>query len=332
MSERCAFFHSRDGTRLALTEIHRATRAQASRAASTASVEGWAGFAGPGPQDGPPVLLVHGLAQNRLAFTLGPLPELLLDRGCRVFVGELRGHGKSKVDGSLDHSIEHYLEQDLPTLLAGVASLADGPVHYVGHSLGGLLAYLALARKIPGLASVTAIAAPLRLGAGRPDVRILAALTRPFAGRLGRVPLDTVLRALSGPLSGRGRSLALIQRYIGLTNPALAEPESLRQTLVAAEAESPEVFLALIHLAISRRGVLHGIDLEAAVEGAAIPVAAVVGERDLFANEATVAPLLSPGAKGPRRVEVIARAGHVDLALGHHWPGTLERLWPFLSG
>ncbi len=77
LTEQVRFEHTEDGQRLAITEVDRG----AGRVA-----------------DGPawPVLLVHGFAQNRLAFTRGPLPGVLLDLGLRVFVGELRGHGRSR--------------------------------------------------------------------------------------------------------------------------------------------------------------------------------------------------------------------------------------------
>ena len=64
--------------------------------------------------------MLHGFAQNRLAFRLGPMPQALLERGARVFLGELRGHGASRVEAGQSWSLATHLEVDLPALLEGV--------------------------------------------------------------------------------------------------------------------------------------------------------------------------------------------------------------------
>ena len=68
--QRVRFAHTRDGERLAITEL--------------------------GAGTGPVFVLVHGFAQNRRSFTAGPLPAELLARGARVFAAELRGHGRNR--------------------------------------------------------------------------------------------------------------------------------------------------------------------------------------------------------------------------------------------
>jgi pimeloyl-ACP methyl ester carboxylesterase len=315
LRERVRFVSARDGQRLALSEV-------TARGARTAAA-------------GPAFLLLHGFAQNRLGFRLGPMPQALLERGARVFLGELRGHGASRVEAGRSWSLTTHLELDLPALLDGVRRATDAKaVHLVGHSMGGLLGCALLAGPAP-LASLTAIATPLLLGAARPLVRVASALLGPFATiapRGRRVPMDRFLAALSAPLSrpaARG-ALRLLQRVTRLANPDAAEPEMLRAILASADPESPQVFEELARYAVLRRPWLAGVDLVSALHRSPLPAAAVVGSDDIFAPRAAVAPFDAPGQAGPRIVIEIPSGTHVDAIAGRHVPATVARLWSFL--
>jgi pimeloyl-ACP methyl ester carboxylesterase len=304
-----------DGQRLALTEIRR-KHALPSTAA-------------------PAFLLLHGFAQNRQGFTLGPMPDALLDRGARVFLGELRGHGDSVVDDDHCWSLRTHLELDCPALIEGVRERAEVErIHLVGHSMGGLLGCAMLAGK-PPLASLTAMATPLLLGASRPAIRLASFLLGPFASlapKRGRVPMHHFLAALSGPLSraeARG-PLWLLQRATRLANPEAALPEALREVLASADPESPQVMEELARNAVLLKPKLAGVDLVAAVKAASIPLAAVVGTADIFAPRAAVAPFDGDGHAGPRRIVELQGGTHVDSILGHHVPETIHALWDFL--
>jgi len=283
----------------------------------------------------PAFLLLHGFAQNRRSFTLGPLPGALLARGARVFAGELRGHGESRVASRRAWSLRTHLELDCPALIAGVRREAGAErVHLVGHSMGGLLGCALLAGGSP-LASLTAMATPILLGAGRPLVRLASLLAGPFATiapKHHRVPIDRLLARLARPLSradARGPARWL-QRAMRLANPAGAPPDLLRAVLASADAESPAVFEELARNALLARARVAGVDLVRALAASPLPVAAVVGSADLFAPREAVAPLEAPGQAGPRLVLEIPGATHVDAAIGHHVPDTVGRLWDFL--
>lgn len=309
------FAEADDGQRLALAEVSGPDAAPDAR--------------------GPAFLLLHGFAQNRRSFTLGPLPAALLARGARVFLGELRGHGESHVADGRAWDLRTHLELDCPALLAGVRREAGAErVHLVGHSMGGLLGCALLAGDAP-LASLTAVATPILLGAGRPLVRLASLLAGPFATiapKHHRVPVDRLLALLARPLSradARGPARWL-QRAMRLANPAVARPEALRAVLANADAESPAVFEELARNAVLLRPRVAGIDLVRALVASPLPIAAVVGSADLFAPRAAVAPLDAPGQAGPRLVVEIPGATHIDLAIGHHVPQTVDRLWGFL--
>lgn len=313
--EKTARVEAADGQRLALTEVRRPR----SRARPGA----------------PAFLLVHGFAQNRRAFTLGALPRELLERGARVFLGELRGHGESPTDLPT-WTLATHLELDCPALVDGVrAQVGVERVHWVGHSMGGLLGCALLERAAP-LASLTLLAAPIRLGASRPLVRLASFVAGPLAQiapRGRRVPMHLFLRALARPLSMPGAvgPLGWLQRLTRLANPALADPTALQTILAHADPESPAVLEELARNAVLLRSRVAGVELVPALRAARLPVAAVVGTQDIFAPRAAVAPLDGDGHAGPRKVIEIAGGTHVDVTMGHHVPSTVSQLWDFLG-
>lgn len=98
-----------------------------------------------GPEDGRPVMLVHGLCAHGLQFVEDA--RHFAGQGFRVIVPDLRGHGRSVAPPNAqfeDFGIGR-LAGDLVAILdhAGVDT-----IDYVGNSLGGILA-LSLARSNP---------------------------------------------------------------------------------------------------------------------------------------------------------------------------------------
>lgn len=102
-----------------------------------------------------PVLLVHGLGSNRLAFDLAPevsLAAYLGRLGFDVFALDLRGHGRSEKPRWLGRkawgwSFHHYPKHDLPAAIDAVLDRTGAPaVHVVGHSMGGIALHIVRAR------------------------------------------------------------------------------------------------------------------------------------------------------------------------------------------
>ncbi|MEU6593842.1 alpha/beta hydrolase [Streptomyces sp. NPDC046881] len=110
-----------------------------------------------GPTDGrtphPTIVLVHGLLTDSLAsyyFTVAPA---FAAAGLDVVMYDLRGHGRSERPPhgyTLDHNID-----DLEALLGRLA--VTGPVHLVGNSYGGTVAFGYAARHPGRVASLTLI-------------------------------------------------------------------------------------------------------------------------------------------------------------------------------
>ncbi|MES4891547.1 alpha/beta hydrolase [Streptomyces sp. NPDC096012] len=117
-----------------------------------------------GPADAPPVVLLHcrgadGADWTQIAERLAAPP-----RPRRVYAPDLRGHGHS--DWSGDYSART-MSEDVRALLA---ALGLGGADVVGHSLGGLVAYV-LAQRHPGAVRrlvLEDVCAPVPLDPPRP--------------------------------------------------------------------------------------------------------------------------------------------------------------------
>lgn len=279
-------------------------------------------------------LLLHGFSQNRYAFLLGALPQVLLAAGLNVAIGELRGHGLS--ERPRRWSLTEHLHGDLPVLAQGLqAWVGDMPIHLMGHSMGGLLGFAD--SNAPSLwSSVTGIGAPLVLGSGSPLVGLAACMIRPLIERVShqRVPVHTLLSGLSRPLSALSPSLGErgLQRLVSLANPKVACPQAIRSVLELSEPESMEVFREFVRVASGSQSLVLGkVDVLEAVRSAVIPVAALVGGSDIFAAPSGVDPLVNGAHWGPRRVQTLPNASHVDLSLAEASAEALVRLLPFLE-
>lgn len=108
-----------------------------------------------GPRRNHPVVLCPGLGANRVSFDLSAdlsLAKRLARNGYEVFVPELRGHGLSEMPRLLrgrrrfGWTFDDYLTKDVPAHLDAIAKeTGTDSVHWVGHSMGGILLFALLA-------------------------------------------------------------------------------------------------------------------------------------------------------------------------------------------
>lgn len=109
----------------------------------------------PGEHPAPTVVFIHGLLTDSLAsyyFTLGPA---FAAAGVEVIMYDLRGHGRTDRPATGYH-LERYVE-DLRALLDALD--VTEPVHLVGNSFGGSIAFGLAATHPEKVATVTAIEA-----------------------------------------------------------------------------------------------------------------------------------------------------------------------------
>ena len=137
---------------------------------------------------GEPVLLCHGLGANGYNMDLGPdhsLARYLAEHGQDVWLLELRGHGASchRVAGSKARSVwtfdDHAL-RDVPAAVGLVLSQTRKRyVHWVGHSMGGMVAFAYLGKtRDQRIASICSMASPTDFSPRPKRAKVMAWLLR----------------------------------------------------------------------------------------------------------------------------------------------------------
>lgn len=153
----------------------------------------------------PAVMMLHGLAANHRTFHLPgrSLAEWLAARGYDVWLPELRGHGDSASHGS-NWTLEDYLRLDLPAIIGAIlAHTGHQKLHWVGHSMGGILliSYGLLHPDAP-IDRAVALASALDLTPGDSQFTHLLKI-RGLLERFQRIPYRRPMQRLA-PAIGRG--------------------------------------------------------------------------------------------------------------------------------
>jgi len=128
----------------------------------------------------PPVLLVHGLGQNRYSWHLSrrSFENHLVAHGFETWNLELRGHGLSGEAGSPHPAtVEEYVERDVPAAIdAMLRESGHDRGQYIGHSLGAMIGMLLAPATLDRLAGLVSIGGPVHFGRGNWRLRAGAAL------------------------------------------------------------------------------------------------------------------------------------------------------------
>jgi polyhydroxyalkanoate synthase subunit PhaC len=290
-----------------------------------------------------PVILCHGLAANRFGFDLAPevsLARRLAALGFDVFALELRGHGDSD-PASLrgprrwGWSFDDYLRRDMPAAIDRVRALTGAPlVHWVGHSMGGILLYAYLASTGgSGLASGTAIGSSLDYSASASGFHRTLRL-RALGRYLPAIPLGRVIR-LGAPLMGRyGTSLERFNLW-----PENVEGHFIRALHTSGFHTVSTPVLLQLATAFEAGGMRswdgtrrYLDDLRAA--RLTTPVLVMGADRDEQCPPSAI-ELTYDALGGPKRLALFGLAhghlshyGHFDLIIGRH---AAREVWPSLE-
>lgn len=282
-----------------------------------------------------PVLLVHGIAANRLCLDFGverwSLAAHLARSGFDVFALDLRGHGASRrARGGARRAwtFDDYLREDVPAALEAVRkATGQRQVLWVGHSQGGLLGMVACEAHPDRVAGLVTLGAPvfwdvqdhlklfLRFGfllSGRWN-RFLARCLAPFAG-FWHVPVSEI--AINGRNVTRGVYRRVLANVVENISPGvLAQFARWITTDTFAAADG-------------------SLDYRAALATCRQPALFVAADADRIAPPSVVArsaaawggpsAILRFGATAGTAVQY----GHTDLLLGVHAP---EEVFPKLS-
>ena len=275
------------------------------------------------------MLAVHGISSNHRFWDLDgdhSLAAWLSREGFDVWLLDLRGHGQARTapDGSPQHpgwNIDDYGRYDVPAAVDHVRACTGRSVAYVGHSMGGIVAAIALATGSTTFSSLVAVGSPVAFPPEANPLMKLAKLGFGFGGatmlRIG-TPILGDLAAFLGPATP-GR---LHER---LYNPANLEPwtvDPMLQTIVSPlwRGEMRQFSRML------REGRLTDatgqIDYLAQLRAVTVPTLIIAGAGDQVAPPGSVAPWVD-ALGGPTRFVTAGKAtgfgedyGHLDLGLG----------------
>ncbi len=160
---------------------------------------------------GVPVLLVHGLSQNRHVYTTGSFVDLLAAEGADCHILELRGHGRSSIalqkekaragvrqlpeDWLYGWDFSAYYLRDVPAAIDAVKERTGRErIAYCGHSMGGIIGY-GLAGKRDDLLCLATLGSPLRVASDGLLWRALAHV-EPVLHPLSHATVGTAVRSL----------------------------------------------------------------------------------------------------------------------------------------
>jgi pimeloyl-ACP methyl ester carboxylesterase len=159
-----------------------------------------------GPEDGPPVVLLHGITLAAAVWAYQV--RALADAGLRVVALDLRGHGRSGGAAEGDETGTGGPAHTLERMAADVAEVMEamdlGRVTLVGHSMGGMVALRLLGADAKSAAGLGRVAALVLVGTtanptrhrGLPGLTDLVAVSQPFlssaSGLAARLPGPTI--------------------------------------------------------------------------------------------------------------------------------------------
>jgi len=284
-----------------------------------------------------PVLLCPGLGANR--FTYEPHPDVSLanhlrEAGFDTWVLELRGHGASDRPTRgrpFGWSLDDHLRYDVTAAIEGVRRISEAPgVHWVGHSMGGILLYAHLSRAGggEGLRSGVAIGSSLDYSGSGSWFDPLTRLRR-VTEVLPSIPLG-VIQTLASPFGGRHDEF-----NIQISNTDRRVWRKLQA--IGWESVSAPVMRQLA--TAFEEGGLASIDGRlrylATLDQGDVPVLAIAGSVDRQCPPSAAQRTADALAHPESRLAFFGKAhghedeyGHFDLVMGKRAP---REVWPVLT-
>ncbi len=292
-----------------------------------------------GPATGRPVLLCHGISANDRNMDLDDqhsMARWFASQGREAWTMSLRATGGSdRPDPAAGRRLpiffDDYWQHDLPTAIAHVRSVSGADaIDYVGHSLGGMIAYAYLSQGGQGLHAAATLGSPTRLDWGTGLEHLLERVGPKVLRAEVQVP-SQLGAALTAPLMTVFRD-GPFQRFF--YNPESTDPATWQRLVVYGTADTAggtaQQLLALISTGrfLSKDGAL---DFRAAMGRITTPVLVVAAKLDRVA----LTPAVMDGYRalgGPKRWLLITRAngalgeyGHMDLVIGERAPDEVFR-------
>jgi polyhydroxyalkanoate synthase subunit PhaC len=293
----------------------------------------------PGGPTRPPVLLVHGFAQNRYTWhaSMRSMSAWLAAQGFDTWNLELRGHGRSRPGAQPAHAPPTWKDDVFDAYVADLlraAAALPAPAFWMGHSLGGAVCYAAAAqaqgplapRGIVGLAAMYGFAG---------SNRALGALTR-ATHALRESPLlqpVQVRTRLVGKMLGR---LYAVSDVAGYTFPISGWwPGSVEPELLAERLERGFDWTSMAMWKEMSRWSVDGLPpFDRAWNQARTPVLVALGDKDHLMPPEDGRTAFDRAGGADRTLKVFddwhdgVHWGHLDLVLGRH---ASRHVWPYVA-
>lgn len=274
---------------------------------------------------GPRVVLVHGFAQNRYTWHLSrrSLSAWLASEGFDTWNLELPGHGNSRSPAGSPAFAEYVAD------IRRVAEVMGEPAFWVGHSLGGAVAYAA-ATVVP-MRGVIGIGALFRFAQANLALKALCSFSGMMEGR-------RLLGALNVRTNLAGRLLARLYGITDIAGYAFPisgwAPGSIEEDLLAERLRTGfDWTSANVWFDMARWGVSGRFDYEDAWGTTDVPLLVLGGDLDhlMLPEDARTAYDLSGSTDRTWHLfddyTTGVHWGHLDLIVGHAAP---RFVWPML--
>jgi alpha-beta hydrolase superfamily lysophospholipase len=294
-----------------------------------------------GPRRRHVVVACHGLACNHVAFDPSvdtSLARHLAQRGYETIVLDLRGHGQSdraSLRGPRRYTwtFDDYLLSDVPAALREAARITQShDVHWIGHSMGGLLLYAHLARGGAGIRSGIAVGSSLDYSAGESGFHGLLRF-RALLSAVPAVPIGLVARAAARFV---GHVPTPFERFnVWSSN---VDPAVFRAVCERGFHAVPPALMTQLATAMRPGGLRSADGRVAYLEGlprATTPVLSLAGDRDAQCPPEAARSTLEALGSARREHKTFGTAhghadhyGHFDLLVGRR---AKTEVWPVVD-
>lgn len=269
-----------------------------------------------------PIVLCHGFGGNRFNFDLDETHSLarhLADEGFDVWIVELRGHGRSRPGPSPRRrrmakgwNMDDHIEKDVPAMLEAITRLSTRPrVIWVGHSLGGMVAYCLLSRYpeyARFFAGLVTIGSPAHVERPKGLPLAPAILLMKMLKRRGAIPVRLIARIMCSS-TGRRFGFTRLWRH-------WANPENVVQAVVAGtvrhglENFSPGILHQWL-FSMGHKGLVScdGFDYFLNLGRVEVPILFITGTADQIAPIPTILTAFERIRSGDKSVRAFGRNG-----------------------
>ncbi|MEE2788315.1 MAG: alpha/beta hydrolase [Myxococcota bacterium] len=291
----------------------------------------------------PPILLCHGLGANRFNLDApGPrsIARWLANEGFDVWVIELRGAGLSSRPSSKNQlqwnwTFDDYVNHDIPTALDVIERVTGHrKVHWLGHSLGGMVAYaFVINHGNHRLQSIATVGSPSFSRLGN-DVFDRIAGFRKLVGLVRRLPYER-----SGYLLVP--TVPIFKETLGwlFGHPRNLESRTLRQLLTRLPSDLPTSLIMQLGDWYVDGGFTDSSGQKSYSKALATieaPTLLIVGNKDFLTPPADIQYVYDALSSSEKKLVVLSRAngcrydyGHIDPILGRY---AQDEVWPLIKG